>query len=145
MAGENLRDHGGIFYEFMRHQQCFQFGGRDLRSHKRPPIHHQILTKILASVCSERRTCSSKYKYWVFAIARQERNEISKVGYLEPLEFDDLLYSVDNKHLLIFVDEGDVTRVQPPVLVDRVGRCLRIIQVTCHDDPTWNIWFWKKL
>jgi hypothetical protein len=78
-------------------------------------------------------------------MARQERNEISKDVYLEPLEFDDLLHSVDNEHLLIFVDEGDVTRVQPPVLVDRVSRCLRIIQVTCHDDPTQNIEFRKKL
>lgn len=53
------------------------------------------------------------------------------VNYLEPLEFDELLDTVDDEDLVVVVDVADVAGVQPPLDVDRRGGRLGIVQVTC--------------
>jgi hypothetical protein len=49
---------------------------------------------------------------------------------LKALELDDLLHSVNDEHLLVLVDERNVSCVQVAVFVYGVGCRFRIVQVT---------------
>ena len=49
---------------------------------------------------------------------------------------DQLLLAVDDAQVAVLVDLADVARVQPAVLVDRLGGLLRVVQVALADQTT---------
>lgn len=49
---------------------------------------------------------------------------------LEALELDDFLHPVHDEHLLVLIDERNVSCVQKAVFVDSVGCGFRVVQIT---------------
>ena len=56
-----------------------------------------------------------------------------KLIYLEPLDLDELLESVDDEEPLLLVVDGDVAGVEPTALPDHLLRRLRVLEVPFHD------------
>ncbi len=64
-------------------------------------------------------------------MGQQQRLELGRRD-LESLELDQLLDPIDDRQVAVLVDEADVAGMQPAVFVDRVGGCLRVVQVPLH-------------
>src|SRR6185369_59957 len=66
--------------------------------------------------------------------------------YLKTFIFDQLLRTIDDEEVSIFICVSDVACVQPTVGVDRSRGCFRVVQVThhnlrpAHTDLTFLIW-----
>ena len=64
-------------------------------------------------------------------MGQQQRLEFGRRD-LEALELDQLLDPIDDRQVAVLVDEADIAGMQPAVVVDRVGGCLRVIEVPLH-------------
>src|SRR6185295_1399239 len=53
--------------------------------------------------------------------------------HLKTFVFDQLLRTIDDEEVSVFICVSDVACVQPSVCVDRLRGCVRIVQVAHHD------------
>ena len=51
---------------------------------------------------------------------------------LEALVLDQFLESIHDRDVVVFVDHGDVSRVEPTVRIDRAAGCLVVVEVALH-------------
>src|SRR5919204_1455913 len=65
----------------------------------------------------------------------QRRLDVGRRHVLAGRADDELLLAVDDAHVAVLVDLGDVAGVQPAVRVDRLPRELWLVAVAQHDDP----------
>ena len=52
---------------------------------------------------------------------------------LKAVVLDEFFHPVDDRHVMVFIDDRNVTSVQPTVAIKGGRRRLRIIEVTLHD------------